>query len=825
MFSTHWLLSLTVLLAAMAGNRLAAKEEWEQAEAPPLVSQLVVDRDAKTYGFLAEGARGPGVRNARWGLQVDGKVLWSSDATAADWQGPDDGHVTPAAPASMVLRFDRPKLEWTVRWSMLAENGVGVVSLTIKNLGPESVSLGKCYLADTSEENGLLDLGGNASATVVLASSGWSAPGRVQRVTALHTSRTVAQLYNPTSQTALQAGFLTFDRANTLHQVEWNQARLRPVLRSYCDFEGFALAAGAEMAGETLTLELSRNPLISLTHWADRAAEHYRPRIWQNAPAGWVGWAWVDPFNVKCYEDMVRRNAAAIEKKLAGLGVKYVWVSLGNIGGRTEMPGNWLDWNAVNFPSGRERLVADLRQHGLTLGLWMAPFWLSDYTDPEVRKPLWPALLQLNGQPALACKGWSYGIGRFLPPPQRPKMYGLDPTDPRTEQFLRRVLATYRQWGVRWYMMDFVDSASGSTPGNWPYNGYHDRRLVRGPEVYRRGMRILREAAGEDTYLLASTGPTFQNVGLADAVRTGNDYGDGRPLTRQSGFYPATFVINKPSFWTAYQLTLDGLAANFFIHRKLCLADSASVLTLDKPCPLADAQIAATIFGINGGPMMLGDDVDRMSDERLPLVRKCLPRLPECAVPLDLFETPAPDHPHCFALTCRTAWDQWRLLALFNSGREPLRKTVSFRELGLDPARRCLVWDFWNEQYLGVARDQVSLTVPAGSVKLLRIAPARAHPWLLSTDMHVRQGQAEITACNWDEKTGTLSITASRPTGHRGVVFIWSPPGLEIVEPRGLWIAKDGNDKSLVIRADVQFGAEASAAVKVRFRPLPGAEQ
>ena len=302
-------------------------------------------------------------------------------------------------------------------------------------------------------------------------------------------------------------------------------------------------------------------------------------------------------------------------------------------------------------------------------------------------------------------------------------MYGLDPTDPRTEQFLRRVLATYRQWGVRWYMMDFVDSTSGSTPGNWPYNGYHDRRLVRGPEVYRRGMRILREAAGEDTYLLASTGPTFQNVGLADAVRTGNDYGDGRPLTRQSGFYPATFVINKPSFWTAYQLTLDGLAANFFIHRKLCLADSASVLTLDKPCPLADAQIAATIFGINGGPMMLGDDVDRMSDERLPLVRKCLPRLPECAVPLDLFETPAPDHPHCFALTCRTAWDQWRLLALFNSGREPLRKTVSFRELGLDPARRCLVWDFWNEQYLGVARDQVSLTVPAGSVKLLRIAP------------------------------------------------------------------------------------------------------
>ena len=90
--------------------------------------------------------------------------------------------------------------------------------------------------------------------------------------------------------------------------------------------------------------------------------------------------------------------------------------------------------------------------------------------------------------------------------------------------------------------------------------------------------------------------------------------------------------------------------------------------------------------------------------------------------------------------------------------------------------------------------------------------------------MHVRQGQAEITACSWDEKSGTLSITASRPKGHRGVVFIWSPPGLEVVEPRGLWLAKDGNDNSLIIRADLQFGEEASTGVKVRFAPIPGAK-
>jgi hypothetical protein len=743
---------------------------------------------------------------------------------AADWQGPDDGRVTPARPASLALRFDRPKLEWTIRWAMLPKDGVCTISSTIKNLSPRGVALGKCRLADVSEPGGKLDLGVRPEATVMLTCSGvCGLPSRVQHVTAIHASRTLAQLYNPFSRIALQSGFVTFDRVSTEHRVARSQAPARLTLSSYCDFEGFTLAAGADLLSETLALELSRSPLDALTHWANRAAAHYHPRIWPDTPAGWVGWSWVDPFRAERYEDVVRRNAEAIEKKLAGLGVKYVWVSLGNIGGKTEVPGNWLDWNATNFPAGPEKLVADLRRRGLTLGLWMAPFWLSDYTDPEVRQPLWPALLERGGRPLLGRNEWTYGIGRDLPPPRRPKMYCLDPTDPRTEHFLRRVLATYRQWGVRYYMFDFLDSISGSTPGTWRYDSYHDRSLIPGPEVYRRGLRIVREAVGDDTYLLTGVAPTLQSVGLADGCRIGNDYGEGRPLARHSYFYPATFVIDKPDFWTSHLTAIDAMASSFFLHRKLFLADSGNVLTVDKPCPVADAQISATIFGINGGPMMLGDDLDRMSDERLPLVRKCLPRLPECAVPLDLFEAPEPDHPHCFALRCRTPWEQWQLLAVFNCNREPLLKSVSFRELGLDPAGRYLAWDFWNEKYLGIQQGEVSLCVPAGSVKLLRIAPVRVHPWLLSTDMHVRQGQAEISDCRWDEGARTLSITASRPKGQRGTLFIWSPPGWEVAEPRGLWIAKDGNDNSLIIRADLQFEVGASATVKVRFAPLPAA--
>lgn len=97
------------------------------------------------------------------------------------------------------------------------------------------------------------------------------------------------------------------------------------------------------------------------------------------------------------------------------------------------------------------------------------------------------------------------------------------------------------------------------------------------------------------------------------------------------------------------------------MHRKFFLADSGNVLTLDKPCPLQDAQTTATIFGINGGPIMIGDDVDRMAPERLALLKKCLPPLPECATAIDLFDAPEPDYPRCFHLRVVAAWDQWDL--------------------------------------------------------------------------------------------------------------------------------------------------------------------
>ncbi len=743
---------------------------------------------------------------------------------------------------------------------MLPDAPVAKISSTVKNLGSEGIKLGKCHLCEASAEHGDVVLGRQADSAVALLYSGWPGPSHVLRLASLvpaQTAKTFLQIYNPHSQTALQFGFLTFDRVNTEHRAAWNnKAASSPSMKgataglsssassrhtagqassgthavrspeasklavdSYCDFEGYEFKPGAEVDSETLTLELSTDPIRSLENWANRAAAHYRPRIWPDTPAGWVGWSWVDPFHVERYEDVVRRNAAAIEKKLPGLGVKYIWVSIGNLA--DHLPGNWLDWNTKSFPSGPEKLVADLRGQGFTLGLWIAPFWISDFAPAEQFARLRPAMLRRDGRPLLGYERWGMGPGHLLPPDKRPRMYVLDPTHPLTVQFLRKVFEKYRQWGVRYYMIDFINSISGSTPGTHRYDDYHDRSVIPGPDRYRRGMKIVREAVGDDTYLLMGTGPTIQSVGLVDGSRVGSDYGEGRPLTREGFFYPGTFVINRPTYWTSHRTATNAMAMSFFLHRKLFVADPGNVLTVDKPCPLTEAQTSATIFGINGGPMMLGDDIDRMADERLAMVRKCLPRLPEAARSLDLFECPEPDYPKLFHLPVKTAWDSWDLVALFNYDSSPREETVDLRRLGLDPKTDYAVWDFWNERCDGVCRGALHLTAGPQSVTLVRLSRKRPHPWLVSTDMHVRQGQAEIEDCRWDPATGTLRFRARRPAGERGNVFLLAPPGWEVVEPQGLWLAKDGrrSSQALIVRAALDFSGEPVEKA-IRFAPL-----
>lgn len=752
------------------------------------------------YDFGDSADTDVGIKNAQLSLEVNGRKVFADKASYTLSNRGTISEVRKGQHGKLDLRFDEIGIAWSIFFAVEADGAFGTIYSKISNKTQSPLRLGKCSLAEISG-SAQLNTGRGAENTVMLALSGWQAPSRVRKIRSNRppeSSKIAAQLYNPSSGVAGLLGFVTFDRINTQHDFWWDNARQCLNGRSYCDFNGFSLEPGAEIESERLILQFHHDPNDSLSHYADQVQAHYRPHIWEKPPAGWLGWAWVDPLNIEIYEDVVRRNTRAVRERLGGLEIDYVWISMGNLAGG--LPGNWLNWNNKLFPSGREALVGSLAAQGFRLGLWCGAYWLNAQLL-DLQKQLDGAFLQRDGKPLL------------LPSAAWGDSYALDPTHPKTLAFLKHVFTTYREWGVKYFMLDFLDAASGNTAGPIAKDGqlalrndgYHDHRLVSGPEAFRKAFEVIREAAGPETYLLASTGPSFQHVGLADGVRAGNDYGEGRPWN--GAFAPATFAINKPTFWTSHLQASNALASHSFFHRKLFLCDSGNVLTVDKPIGLQDAQISATIFGLNGGPIMLGDDIDRMSEERLQIIRQLFPRPPECARAIDLFETPEPDYPRLFHLPVRTQWDDWDLLAILNYERTSFQTSVAFSRLRHISGEPQVVWDFWNERYLGSFVHAMPVSVAPRSVALLRISRLREHPWLLSTDMHVRQGQVDVQDVSWDQNAQRLSLRATRPKSFRGSLYLRVPPGFALKNPARRWIAKDENESCLIVRLPVDFNA------------------
>ncbi|EGG47028.1 MULTISPECIES: glycoside hydrolase family 36 protein [Streptomyces] len=161
------------------------------------------------------------------------------------------------------------------------------------------------------------------------------------------------------------------------------------------------------------------------------------------------------------------------------------------------------DWEANDkFPSGMRDLAERIRGAGLRPGLWIAPFIvLPDSRTAREHPEL--LLREEDGRPAVAGHNWGSPY------------WVLDLTLPAAQEHLRGLVRRLvGEWGYTYLKLDFLQA--GTTPGRHAHPAGRE-------EVYRTGLRIIREEAGPDTYLLASGAPLLPSLGLADGLRSGPD--------------------------------------------------------------------------------------------------------------------------------------------------------------------------------------------------------------------------------------------------------------------------------------------------------------
>ncbi len=222
--------------------------------------------------------------------------------------------------------------------------------------------------------------------------------------------------------------------------------------------------------------------------YAERLAERFGRRAAAAAPRLWSSW-------YGFYRDISENALLEVLDGLRGLAFDAFQID----DGWQRAIGDWEPNDA--FPSGMGSMAMRIRAAGLTPGLWLAPFIARPGSGLVRDHPAW-LLRDAAGEPVPAGDNWG---GPF---------YALDTTHPEVQGWLEATVRRTRGWGFELLKLDFLYAAA--------LPGVRHRPMGR-ERAYREALALVREACGEDAYLLACGAPVLASLGLADGLRVGPD--------------------------------------------------------------------------------------------------------------------------------------------------------------------------------------------------------------------------------------------------------------------------------------------------------------
>ena len=260
--------------------------------------------------------------------------------------------------------------------------------------------------------------------------------------------------------------------------------------------------------------------------------------------------------------------------------------------------GDWLQC-APTFPSGLERLAADVAAAGRRPGIWLAPFLAapdsrlaSEHPDWLARRPPTGGRDQAGDEPLFVWwnPDWNGGRDGF--------MYGLDTTNPEVLAHLEATARALVDMGFTYLKLDF--SFAPAVDGTWADPARTPAQRV------RAGYEAIRRGAGEDAFILGCGVPLAPVVGLVDGNRIGPDVAPCWSLDPQDEIVLGYLDI-QPATAHAYAATL----ARSFQHRRLWLNDPDCVMLRTTGTALGPeaARTWARVVGLSGGMCLVSDDL------------------------------------------------------------------------------------------------------------------------------------------------------------------------------------------------------------------------
>jgi alpha-galactosidase len=417
----------------------------------------------------------------------------------------------------------------------------------------------------------------------------------------------------------------------------------------------------------------------------------HRARVNAVTPIGW--WSWT-AYYFGLSQRAAITNLEWLSRNLKDLGFVYFHIDEGYQYAR----GEYATPDAALFPDGMKYVGSAIRDHGLTFGIWTAPF--------EVSQRSW---VFEHHQDWLVHGGLGTPIQIGYVTDHTEPVYVLDTTNPGAQQYLRQTYRTLVQdWGVR-FILDFMDDSA--------VEGHYYRPATTALEAQRMGLQIIREAVGNDIVLDKDGSPMLNPVGIVDAGRISEDTGH-------------RFDASKTS--------APGIAARYYMNRTFFISDpdaftvSREVLPRgnghgQEPATLQEAQVSIALAAISGGMYEIGDDLPTLGldPDRVALVRNLdllnMVRTGRASRPVDLMSYSVKDQmPSIFFLQ---EDKHQSILTLFNWTEQGRSHTIQFSDLGLPANGKYHAYDVL-ENGASVPLSERTIAIenqPPHSVRIIKI--------------------------------------------------------------------------------------------------------
>jgi alpha-galactosidase len=688
---------------------------------PPAAAALSASVDAHGTYRLGPGESSTPTLVSDVAAQVDGRWLRATDypqcrVDRAAGEGP--------LGAAMVWRVVCSGLpgapELTYRLRAYTQRPFADLAASVRNTGARPIQVQAIRVVD-ARGGDIADLGAPAGEERVLSDS-FSEDRPAMQIHALADTRDGMHravgsqlIYNRVSHESLFLGALSSDRFLTILRLRVAAEAGGPKITGYqVDSTGttemeeenslehspaadritlsLPVAPGGTLSSEELALGISHDYHRQLETYGRLVRRLHHARVTAPPLLGW--WSWT-AYYFGLDAGAALTNAQWLAQHLERFGYTLFHIDEGYQYAR----GEYTTPNATLFPKGLVPVEYAVRGLGLTPGIWTAPFEVSARSWVFQHHPDW-LVKNAAGRPIHA---GSVVDGKDA-------LYIIDTTNPGAQQYLRTTYRTLvREWGIHYIKLDFMDDSA--------IEGYYYRPHTTAMQAQRIGLRIIRDAVGNDVYLDKDGSAMLNPVGYVDYGRISQDTGHSFGASRDAAV---------------------GIAARYYMDRNFFVSDpdAFTVSTQritdqtwhegSEPLTLNEAEVSIALAAVCGGMLEIGDNLPSLqgSPARVALIENRdlidMVRLGKASVPEDLMSYADSDRqPSIFFL--RESPRQ-SILTVFDWTGHPTRHVISLASLGLPSGGAYRVTDVLRPKRPSpLSAGALRIGQPAHSVRVLKI--------------------------------------------------------------------------------------------------------